>query len=148
MSHVLATLSASDSPDEVERMFYDALHHARIDALMAVWADDDDILCVHPGGPRLLGAAAIRTGFEAVFASGGLSIQVDQVHRMQTATAAVHSVLEYLQVATKTGPRSAWVVATNIYILGTQGWRLLAHHASPADPLDVSSHQATPTLLH
>jgi hypothetical protein len=36
---------------------------------MAVWADDDEIVCVHPGGPRVVGAAAIRASFEAVFGS-------------------------------------------------------------------------------
>ncbi len=148
MSHVFASLSASDSPEEVEQMFYDALRRAQIDALMAVWADEDDILCVHPGGPRLVGASAIRASFEAVFANGGLPVRVEQVHRVHTATAAVHSVLEHLQLVTDEGTRSAWVVATNIYVLGAQGWRLLAHHASPADALDISGLHAGPPVLH
>ena len=58
------------SADEVEAAFYDALHNGDIDQLMACWADEDDIVCVHPGGPRLVGAAAIRGAFEAMFAHG------------------------------------------------------------------------------
>ena len=46
--------------DEVEAAFYDALQNGDIDKLMACWADEDDIVCVHPGGPRIVGAAAIR----------------------------------------------------------------------------------------
>ena len=46
------------SADDVEAQFYDALRRADIDRLMAVWADDDEIVCVHPGGGRAIGAAA------------------------------------------------------------------------------------------
>jgi ketosteroid isomerase-like protein len=148
MAHLLATLTAADSPDEVEQQFYEALRCAQIDALMSIWADEDDTLCVHPGGPRLVGGAAIRASFEAVFANGGLPIRAEQIHRMHTATAAVHSVLEHLEVPSDEGAQSAWVVATNIYVLTAQGWRLLAHHASPADPHDVSVHHAGTTVLH
>jgi ketosteroid isomerase-like protein len=146
--HVLASFVAPDSPDDAEQKFYEALRRAQIESLMSVWADEDDTLCVHPGGPRMVGSAAIRASFEAVFANGGLPIRAEQIHRMHTATTAVHSVLEHLEVATDDGPQSAWVVATNIYVLTPQGWRLLAHHASPADPHDVSAHHAATTVLH
>ena len=43
------------SPDDVEAQFYEALQQADLDKLMAVWADDDEIVCVHPGGPRVIG---------------------------------------------------------------------------------------------
>ena len=29
--------------------------------MMATWADDEDIVCVHPGGARLVGYDAVRT---------------------------------------------------------------------------------------
>ena len=29
------------------------------------------------------------------------------------------------------GEQFAWVVATNVYLKSAQGWRLVAHHASP-----------------
>ena len=47
------------SADDTEAEFYAAMQHGDIDRLMAVWADDDDIACIHPGGPRLVGAVAI-----------------------------------------------------------------------------------------
>ena len=56
--------------DDIEAAFYDALQRGDIDRLMACWADEDDIFCIHPGGPRLLGATAIRATFEAMFADG------------------------------------------------------------------------------
>ena len=29
------------------------------------------------------------------------------------------------------GPQAAWTLATNVYVKTTQGWRMVAHHASP-----------------
>ena len=42
------------SADEIELQFYEALRLGDIERLMAVWSDDDDISCVHPGGPRVI----------------------------------------------------------------------------------------------
>ena len=53
-----ATLGGT--PDEIEATFYEALQSGDIEKLMACWADEDDIVCIHPGGPRLVGAGAIR----------------------------------------------------------------------------------------
>ncbi|MDO9197770.1 nuclear transport factor 2 family protein, partial [Rhodoferax sp.] len=41
------------SADDIEAAFYEALQSADIDKLMVCWADEDEIVCVHPGGPRL-----------------------------------------------------------------------------------------------
>ena len=60
------------SADEVETAFYEALHNADLEQLMACWADEDEIVCVHPGGPRLVGAAAIRQAFEQMFSVGAI----------------------------------------------------------------------------
>ena len=149
MSRVLLTLTAPDSPDEVEQQFYEALRRAQIDVLMALWADEDDALCIHPGGPRMVGSVAIRASFEAVFAhNGGLPIHAEKIHRVHTASVAVHSVLEHLELPTPEGTQSAWVMATNIYVPTPKGWRLVAHHASQADSQDIHEHPSLPTVLH
>jgi ketosteroid isomerase-like protein len=57
------------SADEAEAAFYAALARADLDALMALWADDEEIVC-HPGAARLIGHAAIRASFEAIFERG------------------------------------------------------------------------------
>ncbi|MEZ5702345.1 MAG: nuclear transport factor 2 family protein [Burkholderiaceae bacterium] len=136
------------SPDDIEHAFYDALQHADIDRLMACWGDDEEIVCIHPGGPRLLGHAAIRAAFEAVFAGGAVRVQPEKVCRIDTGTACVHSVVERVEVMGSDGPQTAWVVATNVYVKGVHGWRLVAHHASPGtreEPLDI---MAEAQVLH
>ena len=48
------------SPEAVSQAFYEALEAGDIEAMMAVWADDEEVVCVHPGGPRLTGFDAVR----------------------------------------------------------------------------------------
>ena len=119
------------SPDDTEAQFYEALQQGHLDALMAVWADDDEIVCVHPGGPRVVGPAAIRASFEAIFSNGAIPVTPQQVHRLHTISAAVHHLVEQVTVQTNEGQRSAWVLATNVYLKTERGWRLVVHHASP-----------------
>ena len=119
------------SPEEVEAQFYEALQRGDIDRLMALWADDDEIVCVHPGGVRAIGSAAIRASFEALFANGGMPVRPGQVHRLTVMGCALHHLVERLEVQGEQGPQSAWAIATNLYLKTAQGWRLASHHASP-----------------
>lgn len=136
------------SPDEIEQQFYEALQRGDLERLMAVWSDDEEISCVHPGGPRVVGATAIRAAFESIFANGAVNAQPEKVRRLQTHTCSVHSVLEHIRVMTTEGPQSAWVVATNVYVMGAQGWRLVSHHASPGTPREVQEIIEAASVLH
>ena len=136
------------SPDHIEQQFYEALQQGDIERLMAVWADDEDIVCVHPGGPRLIGARAIRASFDAMFANGSIQAEPEQVRRLQTHSAAVHSVVERIRVMTDEGPQSAWVAATNVYVQTSMGWRMVAHHASPGSPREIRDIVETGSVLH
>lgn len=82
------------SPDDIEAQFYEALQQGDIDRMMAVWADEDEIICVHPGGQRVVGPGAIRASFDAMFAQGVVPAFPEQVRRVQSVASAVHSVLE------------------------------------------------------
>jgi uncharacterized protein (TIGR02246 family) len=119
------------TPEDTEAQFYEALQQGDVERLMALWADDDEVACIHPGGPRVIGAAAIRASFEAIFANGGIPVVPEQVHRLQALGTAVHHLAERITVQTNEGPRVAWVLATNVYLKTTQGWRIVLHHASP-----------------
>ena len=134
--------------DDTEAAFYEALQSGDIEKLMACWADEDDIVCVHPGGPRLLGPGSIRAAFDAMFANGTIRAFAEKVRKVETMSASVHSVLERIEVLTEEGPRHAYVIATNVYHKTAQGWRMVAHHASPGTPREMQEVSETPTVLH
>lgn len=142
------TAALHASPDDIEAQFYEALQAGDLDRLMAVWSDDDDIVCVLPGGPRVVGARSIRASFEAVFAEGGIPVQIEQVRRLRHPSTAVHHLQVRLDVETDEGPRTAWVLVTNVYVKTDHGWRLVAHHASPGADHALHEVGELPAVLH
>ena len=134
--------------DDIEAAFYEALQSGDIDKLMACWADEDEIVCVHPGGARMVGAAAIRASFDAMFASSAIRAFAEKIRKVESMSSAVHSVLQRIEVLTEEGPRHAYVIATNVYHKTVQGWRLVAHHASPGTPREMQEVSDTPQVLH
>ena len=136
------------SPEETEAAFYEALQAGDIERLMACWSDDEEIVCVHPGGPRIVGHAAIRSTFEAIFANGSIQARPEHVRKIEGLSSAVHNVLERIDVMTPSGPSQACVLATNVYYKLAQGWRMVAHHASPGNQSEVQEIHEAPQVLH
>ena len=136
------------SADDTEAAFYEALQSADIESLMSCWADDDEIVCVHPGGPRVVGPGAIRATFEAIFANGRILARPEQVRRVSALASVVHNLLERVEVLTEGGPVQAYVLATNVYHKTAQGWRMVAHHASPGSAAQAQEINDTPQVFH
>ena len=134
--------------DDIELSFYEAMQQGDIDKLMACWADEDDIVCVHPGGPRLVGAGAIRAVFEMMFASGSIRVQPLGVRKIESLTSVVHHVRERVELLAEDGPREAFVIATNVYHKTAQGWRMVVHHASPGSAHETEDIHDKPSVLH
>lgn len=134
------------SSEETEAAFYDAVSRADVDAVMALWADDEDIVCIHPGAPRLVGHASIRAAWESIFQRGGVHIRPVQVHVTRNMTTAVHNIIEEVHRPVSQQP-DVHILATNVYMKMSSGWRIVSHHASvvPGEaPHDISVN----ALLH
>ena len=83
-----------------------------------------------------------------MFANGAIDARPDKVRRLDAHSTAVHSVLERIRVLSEEGERVAWVIATNVYVKSAQGWRLVAHHASPGTTAEVQDVAETASTLH
>jgi ketosteroid isomerase-like protein len=144
----LQAATLGGSADDIENAFYEALQSADIQKLMGCWADEEDIVCVHPGGPRLIGAGAIRSAFETMFANGNIQAYPERVHKIESLASAVHHLVERVEVMTPQGPQKAWVLATNVFHKTPQGWRLVAHHTSPGTANDAHDIGLPVVVLH
>lgn len=120
------------SAEAAEEAFYDAIGRADLDALMNVWADDDEIVCIHPTGQCLIGALAIRSSWQAIFANNPrLRVRIKRNVCWGGVLLAVHSVVETIFLGkepTAHGP----MLSTNVFQRGANGWRLLSHHTTTA----------------
>lgn len=145
------TIPIFPTAQDAENAFYEALERADLEAMMSVWAEDEEIVCVHPAGPRLTGQDQVRESWRQIFSgAAGTRIQVSLQAQTSGVMFAVHSVLESFAVEDLAQP--AAVVATNVYLRTPAGWRMLAHHASaaPQRPRELSQAAAreTPKILH
>lgn len=136
------------SPDDIEAQFYEALQAADLDRLMAVWSDDDEIVCVLPGGPRIVGARAIRASFEAMFSQGGIPVRIENLRRLTHPSTAVHHLQVRVDLPGSEEPGPVWVLVTNVYVKTDHGWRLVAHHASPGSDHELHELGELPAMLH
>ncbi|HET6801307.1 MAG: YybH family protein [Betaproteobacteria bacterium] len=119
------------SPHDAIQAFYQAFEARDLDAMMATWAEDEEIVCIHPGGVRHVGYDSVRHGFEQLFSGNGkLSFRLDQVVVMETVGLAMQSTIEHVQAGDESTRGVA--VATNVMMRTPSGWRVVCHHASPA----------------
>ena len=127
------------TPQEAETAFYQAFEGGDLEAMMEVWADDDRIVCIHPGAPRLEGVSEVAESWRQIFANGG-ELRVDRIdaHCMQDALLAIHQLREVVDF--QDGP-SGVVLATNIFQLIDGSWRMVLHHASPEPDYGVDDDE-------
>ena len=90
-------MSARNFPtaQDAENAFYEALERCDLEGMMAVWAEDEDIVCVHPAGPRLTGHDQIRESWARVFSAGPRArVHITSQVAISGMMLAVHSVHE------------------------------------------------------
>ncbi len=143
---------------DCELAFYDAFERGDLKLMMAVWSDEPDTVCIHPQGPRLSGLSAIRESFAEIFShstgSARPRIKVSELRKHQGQTLAIHSVYESFVVEAQSGSgvaeamESAPVLATNVFALTPNGWRMIAHHASLSPQGTVAEEQGVSRILH
>jgi ketosteroid isomerase-like protein len=118
--------------EDANRRFYDAFEAKDTDALAACWADRNDISCVHPGGPWVSGAEDVLEAWEFILANTGyIEVGIEIVAIVVNDPVAVVSCIEHVTTARDGERVEASVAATNVFELGSDGWRLVVHHASP-----------------
>lgn len=129
-----------------EKAFYAAFERADVDDMMAVWSDEDTIICIHPMGPRLEGREAVAQSWRQIFAAGArMRFELTEVACTLDGDLAVHCVFENI----RHGPRLAensLVLATNIYRSTERGWRMIVHHASLGSAPPASEGEPHSTL--
>ncbi len=135
------------TPEDAEDAFYDAIANGDADLLMHYWSEEDEIMCVHPTGVRLMGQAPIRESWRGIFGNASLRIEGETMARWQSAVMAVHHLTESLYVGDDPVPHGPLHV-THLYNRGVNGWRLVSRHASAADGGEQALADGVPYTLH
>lgn len=114
------------------RSFYAAMESLDIARMASVWADDDSVQCVHPGGELLQGRTKVLGSFGVIFDStDAMRFDLwDVLVQVRRDTAWV-TLVERITTEVDDEEIEAAASATNIFVQVSGDWRLVLHHASP-----------------
>lgn len=116
-----------DSPEDVEKVFYEAFRHCDERVMAALWAEKQ-VICVHPGSAPITSYVAICRSWRHIFANTKhANIRYQIAKKTVSGAVAVHVVIEEILHGNEV---IAEVVATNVYEKFAEGWLMTEHHAS------------------
>jgi hypothetical protein len=120
-----------DTPEALEAAFYRAFSSFDLDLMKEVWADDDKVLCIHPGSSLLRGKSAVVTSWMEIFSGREPpAIEYRFVAGFAADNLVVHLVEERIRPRDGATSDANRVLATNVFLQQGRSWRLVEHHAS------------------
>jgi len=120
------------SPDRAEELFYTAFETGDLDTMANIWAQTEEIVCVHPNGPQLVGYRRVMQSWRSILENTtGFRLSVRLIHHYVDGDTAVRFVNETL-INERSDVPPVTVLATNAYRRTESGWLMVLHHASPA----------------
>jgi ketosteroid isomerase-like protein len=121
------------TPQDAEDAYYDAIDENDLEAMMQVWEDSEEILCLLPMLPAQRGRTSVRQAWEPLL--GGeiaLDMEIKHLAWIEHDNLAIHLIEEHVTAPGQADKQA--VYATNIYRKGPQGWHILMHQNSPTPP--------------
>ena len=122
--------------EAVNAAFYAAFEAGDLDAMAALWLDDPETLCVHPGALPVRGTASINRSWALIMANTPYiqffltDVEVNVLSGVASVT-CTENVLTADEMTDEDSFAGARAVATNVFVRTEKGWRLWIHHASP-----------------
>jgi ketosteroid isomerase-like protein len=128
--------AAIDEVTAANQELYTAFERADIDRMQAVWDDADDVQCVHPGWPLLVGRSRVMRSWSVLMANTSyiqffLTDVSASVHGQLAVVTCQENILTDLEGDSGGLSGGQRVITTNIFRRRDGGWRLWLHHASP-----------------
>ena len=113
-----------------ENHFYDAFSNSDLEKMMSVWLDSNEISCIHPGSPALVGTSQITLSWQQIFNPRSKRVfNLETINQISAKDFCVRLVQEniYLEEKNFAAPP---IYATNIYRKIDCSWFMISHHAS------------------
>jgi ketosteroid isomerase-like protein len=111
--------------------FYRVFETLDIGEMDAVWSHTEQVTCVHPGWPLLVGWEAVRASWETIFSNTAeMSFTVSSVRAIRAGDMGWVTCTENILSEVRGRVSVTSVLATNIYERDREQWMLVHHHAS------------------
>ena len=112
--------------------FYDAFSDLDISAMDRIWENSDRAMCVHPGWSPLIGWEAVRMSWDRIFQNTSLMLfNIGYINAVVVGDCGWITCTENISSVLQGTASNFGILATNIFVRTPEGWRMIAHHASP-----------------
>lgn len=115
--------------------FYRAFADRDYTLMTAVWADGEDLSCLHPGWPPLQGREAVLQSWHAIL-TGPSAPNITPEHPKASLHGDCGIVVCYEQVD------GEYLIATNIFVRAEASWLLVHHQSGPTEPPSEAPQEA------
>ena len=124
-------MSGLEDVEQANASFYQAFETLDLARMDLVWAHGPHVKCVHPGWPILIGWAAVRASWEAIFQNTEeMRFTLSDVRAAAGGDLAWVTCTENIFSEVQGRLAVTSVLATNLFERGADGWRMVHHHAS------------------
>ena len=119
------------------QQFYEAFESLDIHRMAAVWRQDAEVRCIHPGWPPVIGWQPVRDSWVRIFNNArSMKFQITDPHVTVQGAVAWVVCIERITMAIDDTEQETQVLATNIFVRGDdrpadQRWLMVHHHGSP-----------------
>jgi len=117
-------MSDADDALAANEAFYRAFNQRDIALMTALWAASEDVTCIHPGWNALEGRERVLDSWRAILGNPSQS-------RIVTGGATVSFRGDVAIVLCRELVGGSPLIATNVFVRESEGWKLLHHQSGP-----------------
>ena len=118
--------------------FYEALATGDFGLMQKVWSSSDDVTCIHPGWGSILGRQSVMRSWETILQNPP-QIACTEPRGFVSGESAYVIAYEHLG--------DGRLVATNLFRLEDDAWKMIHHQAGVARPASTPQ-RASHTSIH
>lgn len=113
---------------EANAAFYRAFDRRDLEAMGKLWAERVPVACIHPGWAPVHGREEVLASFKGIF-------EGPSPPRIACLGARAYRIGESAFVICTERLEDGALVATNVFALEQEGWRVVHHQAGPLPPV-------------
>lgn len=117
---------------EVNKNYYKAFENFDLQLMSQVWANTNDVVCIHPGWDILVGWEKVREGWSKIFMDDSfLKFTIRNTNTIILNNIGIVSCIEEIFVSSKDTISQTFIATTNLFKETEEGIKLFYHHSSP-----------------
>jgi hypothetical protein len=136
-----------EAAEDTLNAYYRALAQRNIDQLMALWLDEDFVICVCADGTYLYGLSAIRQGLADRFEASPVTVEPLEVHVYNSLGTVVYAITEAHRPLDQ-NELPTLVFSTCVMVHERGAWRIAHIHASRMPDAVASAFSASLSHRH